>query len=253
LFFLFAGCSFTGSTASIDDGTPVSGDSPPFDAKPTDARMLDAGVIDATMIDAAPIPVRFVQGNSANGGTVSLGTIESGADLNVVGVSWSNIGVSVTSVLDSDGNTYAPIGSPIVLAGNGVLAMYYAPNLHQGASVNTVSVTFSGATGPILVVAEYAGLSVASPLDVTSSGNGTGTSMLASGSVTTTHGHELLVGIAAAGRTVTAGTGFTLRVPANLDLIEDREVMTTGSYDATATLPASGGWTIGLAAFQAAD
>ncbi len=250
-----AGCGFRmGAASSAVDDAPSPADASRVDSS-IDARLADARPIDARPIDAALIPVRFVQGGSANvtGNAVSvqLASNEAAGDLNVIGVSWANTGVTVSSVTDTDMNSYTAIGTPIVLSGNGVLALYYAANVHQGVSKNTVTVTMSGTTSPIAMVAEYSGLALANPLDASASSKGTSGTALDSGAATTANAHDLLVGVAAAGASVTAGSGFTLRVGANLDLIEDREVTATGSYDATATLSSSNGWTMAVAAFKA--
>jgi hypothetical protein len=252
-----AGCSFTGSTETIGDGMPAAKDASKDGATPIDAKLIDAKPIDAKQIDAAAIAVRFVQGNGAlanasSFGSVSFPALESAGDLDVVGVSWASSNITVMSVRDSDGNTYTRIGSPIAIMDVGTLAMYYAPNIRQGTSTNIVTVTFSSATNPVIVIAEYAGLAQTSPLDVTSSATGDSTTA-ASGFATTTHPHELLVGIAASTKGLSAGTGFTTDVPAVLDLIEAREVTTAGNYEATATLSSTGIWLIGIAGFVAAD
>jgi hypothetical protein len=255
---LLAGCGFHAGTPFQGS---AAGDAPGqgFDGPSSDGQLRDAAsdgrALDGVP-DAAPVPVRYVQGGSSSGTGTSvsfqLGVDETLGDLNVVGVSWASTGVTVTSVTDSDGNSYTQMsGSPIVLSGSGVLAVYYAADVRQGVARNTVTVSFSSSTGPILMVAEYAGLAVLSPLDASNTDNASSGTAATSGNVSTAHAHDLLVGIGAAGATMTGGAGYTTRVGANLDLIEDREVIATGSYSATATLSSSNGWTFAILAFQA--
>src|ERR1700733_10399686 len=227
------GCSFDpgATSAGVQDGPTITGD----------ARSVDGSVVspsDAKPIDAPAIVVRYVQGNVATdtGNVImtTLGSNETGADLNIVGVSWADPTISISSISDSDGNTYVAIGAPIVLTDIGTLVLYEAIDIGQGVAHNTVSVMFSTFTSPILMVVEYSGLATSSPVDVTASNaSATGTS-IDSGAITTTQAHDLVVGIAATGGAVSAGSGYTLRPSATVDLIEDKEVTTIGSYDATA-------------------
>ncbi|MDB4954290.1 MAG: Glucose/arabinose dehydrogenase, beta-propeller fold [Myxococcales bacterium] len=238
----------------VDDGAITDVVTTP-DAPP-DGRMIDApAMADARPLDAPPqVPVRFVQGVSASANSnqifATFGSLETIGDLNVVGVSWNSTTVTITSIADTDLNTYVQVGTPVLLAGAGYLAVYYAPNIHQGAMANKVTVSFSGTVAPMLVLAEYSGLAL-TPLDVSHSAANTNGAALDSGAATTTNAHDLLVGIAAATRNVSAGTGYTPRVSSGLDLIEDQEVSATGSYHATASLGQNGGWIMTMVAFKA--
>ena len=244
----FAACNFQHGISSSGDGTQPGDAHGNGDDAPTD---------DARLLDAPPVPVRFVQGTKSSGGgteiTATFTSIATGGDLDVLGVSWASTNVAVSSVSDSDGNTYSAIGSPIVLADNGMLALYAASDVRQGTSPDTITVRFASVVSPIVVAAEYSGLAEVNPIDVTAAGTSAGGTSASAGPAQTNHGHDLLVGIVASGSSVSAGVDFTPRVEATLDLIEDREVETTGSYDATAALSSPGGWTIALVAFIAAN
>jgi chitodextrinase len=105
---------------------------------------------------------------------------------------------------------------------------------------------------PKVRVAEYSGIDAASPLDGAIGATGNSAGPADSGVVATTNASDLLVaGTIQDTSTTGAGTGYTSRISGNL--LEDRIVTSTGSYNATAPLTASGAWIIQLAAFKAAS
>jgi hypothetical protein len=113
-------------------------------------------------------------------------------------------------------------------------------------------VTFDAtAQNPDVRVAEYRGINPSNPVDVTAAASGN-SSLSDSGSVTTTNAHDLLVGanLVLSG-TTGAGPGFTSRVITHPDgdLLEDRDVTTTGSYNATAVMD-PGKWIMQMVAFR---
>jgi hypothetical protein len=213
-------------------------------------------------------PSGYTYTSSGGGGTIAFvqvksGTAKTGASLavaypvaqtagnmNVVAVMWGDTTSTVSSVTDSQKNTYVLAVGPATASGLSS-ALYYAANIIGGS--NTVTVTFNTtAAWPNVNVMEYSGLSTSNPLDVTSAGTGAGTTAN-SGSATTTSASELIVG---AGNPVTtftaAGSGFTSRVINSFGGIsEDKIVNATGSYNATATMT-SGGWVMQVATFKAA-
>src|SRR6267142_41705 len=161
----------------------------------------------------------------------------------------------VFTVVDSNGNTYRQASQVGFTASAVTLAIYYAENIKSGANTVTVSETVSG---PLrLAILEYSGVAVANSLDASISATGVG-SAPNSGNLTTTASGDLLLGTIATAdaATITAGSGFTLRVfvPAqpNTKLVtEDQVQATAGTTSATASLAASGNWGVVLAAFKA--
>ena len=172
-------------------------------------------------------------------------------DLNIVVVGWNDTTSAVQSVKDSQGNSYALAIGPT--RGTGLSqSIYYARNIAPGN--NTVTVTFSqAATYPDIRVLEYAGADPNSPLDVVA-GTGSSGSTANSGSATTTLADELIFG---ADTVSTGSTGpgktFTERIITlpDSDLVEDKTVSSTGSYNATAPLLSSGPWVMQMATFKA--
>jgi len=211
---------------------------------------------------ALAAPIAFVQSNSATPQSpqTSVAIVYTAAqtlgNLNVVVVGWNNSTSTVSSISDSRGNVYAPAAGPVVQSGTSSQAIYYAKNISAAAAgANTVTVTFNVAAAfPDIRIAEYSGLDTVNPLDVSVGAQGTTTSTSNSGSVTTTSANDLLVGANLVQSTTTAaGTGYTnRRITQDGDILEDRIVTVTGSYNATAALDKVQPWIMQMVAFRAA-
>ena len=152
----------------------------------------------------------------------------------MVEVGWNDTTSSVSSVTDSNGNSYALAVGPT--RGTGLSqSIYYAKNIVGGS--NTVTVTFSKAAAIVdLRALEYSGLDTGNPLDATAGASGTGTSGN-SGAATTSSANELIVGAGMTlGAFTKAGTGFTSSIitSPDADIAEDLITTATGSYSATA-------------------
>ncbi len=200
--------------------------------------------------------VDFVQLNyttsnpSASSVAVTYPAAQTAGNLNVVVVGWNDTASSVSSIVDSQGNTYTRALGPTT--GTALSqSIYYAKNIAGGS--NTVTVTFNQAAAyPDVRVLEYSGADKTNPLDVTAGASGTGLTGN-SGSATTTSANELVFG---AGMTFdiynAAGSGFTDWVITNFgDIAEDQGVTSTGSYNATAGMRSSAAWVMQMATFRA--
>ena len=202
--------------------------------------------------------VRFVQVNyktsnpSVSSLAVAYPSAQTAANLNIVVVGWNDTTSTVSSVVDSRGNTYTrAVGAT---AGTALTqSIYYAKNIAGGS--NTVTVTFNKAASyPDVRVLEYSGLNTTNPLDARASATGSG-SLANSGSATTTSATELIFGAGMTGGVITrAGTGFTSRVIThNGDIAEDKTVTNTGSYNVTAPVTPYAGsstWVMQMATFK---
>ncbi|AKV03699.1 hypothetical protein AKJ09_10362 [Labilithrix luteola] len=141
--------------------------------------------------------------------------------------------------------------SPIIVAGPGntKLALYSALNVVDGDI--TINVEFDSATGALLMVHEYSGITG----PATSNGKwGTGTA-LDTGDVEVTGGNQLLFAYARCntGVSTTPSPDFTVRQTEQGNLSEDRVVSSPGMYAATLTAAGDTGggeWTAVLAAFN---
>jgi len=216
-----------------------------------------------TAATSAPPSVNFIQVNSKDPNTTSVGNVAAAytlaqvaGDFNVVAINWGSPTIAISSVTDTKGNAYTLAVGPTSVTGFGTAAIYYAKNIVAAtAGANTITVAFAGNVQyPDLRIAEYSGIDTTSPLDVTASATGTGT-LGSSGSASTTHANDLIVGSNATSTgTSAAGTGFTSRVITGFDgaILEDQVVSTTGAYSATAPISPSGQWIMQMAAFKVA-
>jgi Bacterial Ig-like domain (group 3)/IPT/TIG domain/Galactose oxidase, central domain/Kelch motif len=206
-------------------------------------------------------PFRFVQFDYATpqapqaAVSVTYTDVQTAGDLNVVVVGWNDSVAQVSSVTDSQGNTYTLAVGPTVQGGTATQAIYYSKNIvGSPANGNTVTVTFNtGATSADVRIAEYSGADPSVPVDVVAAAQGS-SSLSDSSSVTTTSANDLLVG-ANLVQTITTGpgAGYTSRVitSPDSDILEDSVVSVTGSYSATAPVD-SGAWIMQMVAFRAA-
>jgi len=181
---------------------------------------------------------------------VTYTAAQTAGDTNIVVIGWGDTTSTISSVTDSNLNTYAPAVGPT--SGTGLRqSIYYATNIAGGST--TVTVTFNQAAAyPDVRILEYKGLDPTAPLDQALGAGGTGAAAN-SGSVSTTAASELIFGAGTSGtRFSAAGTGFTSRL-INLygNIAEDKTVNATGSYNASAT-DSSAVWVMQVATFKAA-
>jgi len=141
---------------------------------------------------------------------VTFAAAQKTGSLNVVIVGWNDTTNIVSSVTDSQANTYQLAVGPIKQSTVLSQSIYYAKNIAAGS--NAVTVTFSGsASYPDIRILEYSGIDTTNPVDVVAGAAGS-SSTTNSGSVTTTNAADLLVG---ANTVVTLtsgpGSGYTQR------------------------------------------
>lgn len=158
-------------------------------------------------------------GNGANATTITvdISNTQAGALLHVFVIYFRYSGTSITSVTDTQGNTYSAIDA--VIEGTEALngRHYYAQNIAGGTGANTITVTFSGSTGARQVaVKEIRGVAASSALVGSAQQEqlspGTGTDAITSGAAAISAQPNLLSGWVLqqyADRAVTVGTGFT--------------------------------------------
>ncbi|HYS11315.1 MAG TPA: fibronectin type III domain-containing protein [Myxococcales bacterium] len=265
-----AGCSnfaqiATSSGTSYSDTTLSASIAYSYRVRARDAANNLSGysnVASATTPAPSFVPT-FQQGNYAtpqSGKTsvvVSYDSAQWAGDTNVVVVGWNDSDVQVNSVTDTKGNAYSIAIGPTVIPGL-TQAIYYANAIASAnASENKVTVAFSGsAQYADIRILEYRGLAPGNPVDAAVAATGTASDS-DSGTLTTTNGSDLLVA-ANIVQSVTngPGPGYTSRmltVPDG-DIVEDRLVSSTGTYNATAPLGSAGAfWIMQLVAFKAAS
>jgi hypothetical protein len=171
-------------------------------------------------------------------------------DLIIVHVDYGTTAVHTASVTDNKGNTYKKINN-ITWNGTWSAELWYAYDITGGTI--TVTANLSGAAGhnyTQIYISEYSAIFTTSdPLDknATAENNTTGVS---SGSVTTTYSNELIygAGIGSSGA-LSTGAGFANRSTVDENIIEDKSVVSAGSYSATFS-SAGGNWVAQIATFK---
>jgi hypothetical protein len=216
----------------------------------------DAGAHDARHLDAphdspTTTPIAFVQLNQDKPTlavtTLALPNTVASGDAIVVCFNYAVAsGATLTSITDSLGNTYTTVVGPITAGGD---IHYAAVALNVAAGADTITVTLDAPTGngSDLFVLEYSGILGANAVDVTEQASGTGTAM-SSTAGSTTNAHDLIIGYAEAPG-ATAGAGFTARKILAGNMVEDKVVFSTGSYDANAPTT-SGNWEMIMVALK---
>ena len=157
--------------------TSITATTPGLPAGTADVTVInpDGGTItasDAFTYALGSGPINYIQSATTATGSalttvpVTMSNVQTAGNLNVVIIGWNDTTTTVSSVTDTEGNTYT-IAAPLVTGTGLSQIIYYAKNIAGEASnPNEVTVTFSGAApAPDVRVLEYKGLDIASPLD----------------------------------------------------------------------------------------
>lgn len=205
-------------------------------------------------------PIAFVQADNVSVSAAS--SITSGSltftagNIIVVGLLMGNTTATASISNSNGGNTWATALGPADFSTVRRSYQFYAVNC-VGGTYTITATRSSGTSNMGLVVAEYSGIATSSPLDQTSSGGTTSTSLSVTPDVTTTQADEVLVGTGGAitnTLTYTAGTDYTLRhADTGIRMaLEDRIVSATGTYDSPMTISASTAWGMILGTYKKA-
>jgi hypothetical protein len=201
---------------------------------------LITGLFSVLVSATAGASPAFVQQNYAVPSTpqstvsVSYKNAQVAGNTNIVAVGYNDATHTISSISDSQGNTYL-LAVPLLQA-RGFSQAYYASNIKAG--LNTVKIVLNGATPYVdLRVTEYSGLASSGAFVAGASVSGTSTAPKTP-SITTTDANSLLF---AAGMTLSsfraAGSGYTTRVitDPDADIVEDSIAVTPGLYGASAS------------------
>ena len=243
-------CSWTSSATGVAT-VNSAGQVTPVATGSASIKCTVGSVSGSTTVTVTPAAaaIRYVQSASnlatQNATGVSVSFTSNTTLGNTIVVAASTAGPAISSVADTQGNTY------VQAVASGTNAIWYATSIKGGA--DTVTANFAASTGfSLIYVHEYAGLAT-SPLDQVSSQTGTGTAVT-SGAKTTTQANELIFGYASVDHCVLSGsTGFSVRQTAGCNMSEDMIVSATGTYAATFTQNISSGWAGLMATFKAAS
>jgi hypothetical protein len=179
----------------------------------------------------------------------------------VMGMGEVDNGSTITlAITDTNSNAYT---SAVKASQSTTLeaAIFYATNIAAGS--NTITITIAGGSSSNTAIAteiyEIWGLIATGALDQSSTGNNAGSTAPATSAISPIAPNELcFAGIAAAGGTITAGTGFTLDstslAPTGGNLVsfgsESQALSTFASLTPSATLSGSNAWAIAAATFK---
>ncbi len=154
-----------------------------------------------------------------------------------------------SSVTDSQGNVFTPIGNQLTSPGGARSRVYYAKNIKGGA--DRVTVNLSANSGWLeLYLSEYTGVDQTNPVDAQAGASG-GAGAVTSGNGTTTVAGDVIYGYCVADWACTAGSGFITRSNLNANLIEDELAGNAGTYAATGS--ANNGWSMQMVALKPAS
>jgi hypothetical protein len=168
-------------------------------------------------------------------------------DLILVGFDFDT-NATASSVTDSQGNVFTPVGNQLTSPGGARSRVYYAKAIKGGA--DTVTVNLSATSAWIeMYLAEYSGVDQVNPIDVQAGASGNAGTVSSGNSATTVAG-DLIFGYCVADWACTAGSGFAARSTFNHNLIEDMLVGNPGSYAAISS--ANNGWTMQMVALKPA-
>jgi hypothetical protein len=206
-------------------------------------------------------PPSYVQGNYAVPQTpqktvsVPYAASQTAGDLDIVVVGWNDSVAKVSSVVDSQGNSYQLAAGPTV--GNGLTqSIYCARNIRSAAAnANVVTINYSAAAAyPDIRILEYIGIDPINPVEgaVSTTNNGP---ICTTAALKINNTNDLLFGANTVKTSSTrAQGGFTQRIltKPDGDIVQDKALTLTGSYSANVPLTSGGGWVMQLVAFRGA-
>lgn len=209
----------------------------------TTATATNGGQVELATAGGPAVVQTIGAGNDASATTIaqSFSANVDGGNLIVVAVTWDSTNTTTATCSDNRGNTYANATSGNNTTLRQAMRVCYAANVAGGPT--TVTVTFSATSSfRRIAVSEYSGVATISPVDVTKTNNGVGTTAVdnvTSTAATTTVNGDLIYGAVMdndGGASITAGTGFTERFDTGTGLaVQDRVQTTAGSIASTHT------------------
>jgi len=252
------------STNGSLSGTPTAAGAWNFVAQVTDAHSANATqTLTITVNSASTAAITLVQATSGQASGVpsisqTFPSANTSGNLIIALVRMSSTSQTV-GVTDSAGNLYTDAVVQVQASDTHQVHIFYAKNILGGA--NTVKASFSSTNNhPWLAIFEYSGLSTTSPLDQTSSAQGSGTAVSTGTTAQTRASGELLfsgMGLPSTSTvSITAGSGYVVEQsdrtsPGSRAATEQGVVSSLGAFSATYSLSGSANWSAVLATFSA--
>lgn len=225
------GTQASGATATLDyNGPTASADG--------DTLVTFTENLSFQREDAAFVEEKDKEVGSVTSSTQTFTYATRTGDTGVVTLTWAPTSLTVSSVVDSNGNTYTSAIGPTMWAGTGYRSqVFYAKNMTGGATPATVTVTMSGSASVLAFFQHaYAGIDPTNPIVGTSEAvYTTAAGTFSSGNVTSAVDNAVVFGYCVPLGSATAGSGMTPRALNNGNVTEDKYVSTAGAYAATAT------------------
>jgi len=210
-----------------------------------------AVTVSVSNVASAPSTIALVQqgevlaGSGASAISQSFSKVSNAGDLIVATLKWGGQNLALAAVTDNYGNVYQSAAGPTNWSGTTKISQtVYAKNIAAGGAPITITAQLNGASvGNLhLYQFEYSGADAAAPLDAVGVAIGAGTS-ISVGSLATLANNDLIHAVTFTDSGATnAGAGFQALTTFNGNLVENRSVGAAGTYGATATNTAGGGW-----------
>lgn len=237
------------STTGLISGTPTGTGTYTITLSATNSSGTGSATLTLTVVSTYFVQtVSTAAPNNSNSLSLAFKNKTVAGNLILVAIDFMK-SVPLSSLSDSQGNTWTQVGTQLN-SPNGIGSrIYYANNIKGGS--DTVTVTLSGTSTYLeMYLTEYAGLNQANPIDAQTGTTGTG-GTVSSGNITTTLAGDLLYTFCLADSSCTVSSGFTARSTLNGNYLGDKIAGNPGTYSATGT--ASAGWSIQLVALKPAS
>jgi hypothetical protein len=177
---------------------------------PQNLTMNGPATVTANFGAITPPAIRLVQHNYARAAApiaVKFGSSVTAGNLIAVVVSADVDAATVSSIVDTQGNTYVRVVQGVEIPSGSSAELWYAKNVTGGPV--TVSVTMSGNNAHFVTINEFSGLDKLNPLDQSAINTNPSAPIWSSGVQPTQFANELIFGFKSGGAS-NPGAGFTL-------------------------------------------
>lgn len=244
--------------AGIDAGTPCTLTRVLISAVGGGEDYLVGSNIQASLISGFMGPqgsVNVHTSSATSNLSCGFGTPNSSGSAIVVGLVFSDF-ASVSTVFDSNGNSYSQAVTQDDSGNTLKQSIYIATNIASGP--NLITAVFSGMPTYIaMVIWEQPGVALSSAVDGTAAAfNSSGTTSQSSGNLTTTQSGDIIFGLCLSGQVngITPGVGYTTQVGAvagsDYIILESQVVGAGGTYSATSTTGTGIAWVMAAVALK---